>query len=160
MDGKARFLRLVGTLSCVGGLFVTSALNFMSYGSQRAVDSVFVFSFVLLPLAVLLISRSSNSRRFRLWSAIFGLAAIVGVGFVALSLAGEGEPQSGIEWIGRIFGVYVIALIFAPAIAVGILKARGDVEPGTCARCGYCLFGISEGRCPECGESFRAAPKA
>jgi cytochrome c oxidase subunit IV len=46
-----------------------------------------------------------------------------------------------------------------PAHALGQLLL-GRVRPyvrddGCCPACGYCLFGVTEQRCPECGRSFR-----
>jgi DNA-directed RNA polymerase subunit RPC12/RpoP len=60
----------------------------------------------------------------------------------------------GFEWLILIAGM--LACVGIPVAVVVILvvalrKKDGDRET-RCRRCGYILRGISEPRCPECGE--------
>lgn len=58
----------------------------------------------------------------------------------------------------------VILVVHALLVSGGVLWASGRlmvyvcskraVPPGRCASCGYCLTGLPEPRCPECGTSF------
>lgn len=56
-------------------------------------------------------------------------------------------------WVSAVLSVFLLS----PAVAVvvhGRLIRRYGLEPREtcCRRCGYILRGISEPRCPECGE--------
>ena len=64
----------------------------------------------------------------------------------------------GPPWVARLLGrsiqtvgitVFAATGIFVAAVMVA--RARRDPE-NRCRRCGYILRGISEPRCPECGE--------
>lgn len=106
------------------------------------------------------------------WSR-FGIACLAGV--VAAAVIGIWLEQSAIDlaiWVA--YSVSDDTLVAAPIAyatmaAVGaivpaavsvlvyvILSARQKHKEGmtTCGRCGYILKGLSEPRCPECGQRF------
>ena len=58
-----------------------------------------------------------------------------------------------------LFAVTILVLAVLPAVAIygyiTVQYGRGDVDSETrCRRCGYILRGITETRCPECGEAI------
>ena len=51
--------------------------------------------------------------------------------------------------------IFVLTIVFGlPGFAIALyIATRGPRDPETrCRKCGYILRGISEPRCPECGE--------
>ena len=50
--------------------------------------------------------------------------------------------------------IWVLALGLAMAEAYRLTRRRPVVEGPVCQKCGYCLRGLRDPRCPECGTAF------
>lgn len=96
-----------------------------------------ILAYVLFITAVLL----GNRLPFSLNSILFDLR---------VALFGDADPYSPFP------AVLFQALCFIPAFGAGLLLFSClDVRPANetrCRKCGYILRGLSEPRCPECGE--------
>lgn len=56
-------------------------------------------------------------------------------------------------WLFAVVSVFLLSPLVAVAIHGGLIRRYGlDPRETRCRRCGYILRGISEPRCPECGE--------
>jgi hypothetical protein len=100
------------------------------------------------------------------------IAALLGVGFSAVvthDVFVVPVYEAGEHFAGTVFGVasahrvHRLAAMFAgaavalPGIVIALLACaylgrRGRVTETRCRKCGYILRGITEPRCPECGE--------
>jgi hypothetical protein len=114
----------------------------------------------------------SRTRLHWLWRATIAIVVAGGYGWVSVTaLAGAhktfadaitralgGQPD-GLSWLG---GVGVLVAFFLPVLLIAFavyglltwrLGSRAPTDGETrCRECGYILRGISEPRCPECGE--------
>lgn len=54
------------------------------------------------------------------------------------------------------FWVPLVVLLLYPGLATArfLVRQRGRRKRGECLQCGYCLRGLVEPRCPECGRPF------
>lgn len=50
--------------------------------------------------------------------------------------------------------VLIVSCRLAASLRWWIAQHREREKPPRCAKCGYLLFGLTEPRCPECGEPF------
>jgi len=89
------------------------------------------------------------------WRTTIATAVAVATGglFVAVNYFVQYQPRSIDSDIGFVIIVLTVTS-FVGIIAYTELSARLSIDsPETrCRRCGYILRGISEPRCPECGE--------
>jgi hypothetical protein len=106
------------------------------------------------------------------WRATIAIVVAGGYGWVSVTALASahktladavtrmlGAQPDGVSWIG---GVGVLVAFFLPVLliafaAYGLLTRRLGPRPPSeketlCRKCGYILRGISEPRCPECGE--------
>jgi RNA polymerase subunit RPABC4/transcription elongation factor Spt4 len=70
-----------------------------------------------------------------------------------------GDPRTGRGWQGAVAYTIVISTpgLVASVLAATFLSRWSGSHPENetrCRKCGYILRGISEPRCPECGESI------
>jgi len=56
--------------------------------------------------------------------------------------------------LGITAGLYVLIWSFGPGIFLLFMLEVRKRHAGHCPSCGYNLFGLSQQRCPECGEAF------
>ena len=108
------------------------------------------------------------------WAALWAMLASYAVSVVTLFLcSGWSVRQGGLltpvlecwlhaldEWAGEPLAAYSTSLLLStPSVLAGMLafnwlRGRGVRDDGHlhCLKCGYILKGITEPRCPECGE--------
>jgi len=145
--------------------------------------SPFVLSASLLVFWVAVVVVTPTIRPFRIsgWHIVQGACCLV-IAIHCLSMMGNGRSREcfGAAFIsGGILlyqfidiycqGIYYSLVVAAMAvvtflgiypIAISLIGAalRGQDTTLTCPRnckmCGYCLKGLSENRCPECGQTF------
>jgi len=95
------------------------------------------------------------------------IAVVIGIGLCMLLSYASIFPSFHSNIIGPIYkfyGIYLgLAIIFFPILVVsvsiyGVLTKKygpKTYDPETrCRKCGYILRGITEPRCPECGEKI------
>lgn len=83
------------------------------------------------------------------------MAVIAGIGIGTLGGFAVGWGMiAGLQGPGPVLlGASLVASGLAVALYVGLSTSQGSRDRETrCRNCGYILRGISEPRCPECGE--------
>ncbi len=84
---------------------------------------------------------------------------LVGAGEGVRSMAASYYPHfwPQYESRARACGLILIAVGIAAVVLITIMAPRAVVpRPGHCAQCGYCLQGLRDNRCPECGGQLGA----
>lgn len=74
---------------------------------------------------------------------LVGLFYLVGL---ALTTGGDGRSVTGVIVLTPVVGFFLACL--------AAVRIRRSAKQGYCAICGYCLTGLPEPRCPECGTPF------
>ncbi|HOB73450.1 MAG TPA: hypothetical protein PKG54_02890 [Phycisphaerae bacterium] len=92
-------------------------------------------------------------------AAIAVLAGVLGAGacfIVALFLASGRNPNTiafRVIWLFAVASVFILSSVVAVAVHGRLIRRYGmEVRETRCRKCDYILRGISEPRCPECGE--------
>ena len=92
-----------------------------------------------------------------LWSGIAMMAQVQHLGFGLLTGKPTWIRSPVIGFLGSIWwlpaGVVVVAVLCERATRE-VRRTFREIDPPSCAECGYCLKGLSEPRCPECGQEF------
>lgn len=130
-----------------GGMAVIRAL--VPSDPQAGIAIVFLSPLVAVPGALVL--PWFDQRPWRLY--LYCLAAAAAVRLMGAQGIARRAADRGVD---RPLGGIVAAI----SLAFSRLAYRLEFKPtpdGECPSCGYCLTGLPETRCPECGADFSAA---
>ncbi len=143
-----------------------SGLGLLDRWAVFSLDYIQVYFWALLlgdVAALVLLRRGVAERKRRslafcyfIWITLVvvaHLAASVYLNFFAGPIRLPGSTITGGGWsdvvgVGVMDGMFAFPVVLV-ALALWLMRARPS---GLCARCGYELAGVRDGRCPECGE--------
>ena len=93
-------------------------------------------------------------------SAFFVVSSLTGgcpLNYLASALAAG--DREGITRYSVFAGLIFLSFVAGTFVGRRMVRA-GEYPSGCCSRCGYCLFGLSGTRCPECGTAFKRSESA
>jgi len=112
-------------------------------------DACMGFLVFVMPLAFFLIGCSLGPGWRLLLALVFVVCWLICAAIIFPALAPSTETP--IQWYGAICGFPIILIGFVWSVAASLRKWLTPMKPGYCQSCGYCLFGLTSHRCPECG---------
>lgn len=135
---------------CVAAVFNVIAVAFVFGWPPSTIALLFAGMLGLMPGAVIgQVGHQYMSRLDRLLLACVtqSLCTWVSAGLVYLAY-----PKG----VLILFVGYVVGQMVGVGLAIRVMFPLGPrPRPNHCAKCGYCLTGLPEPRCPECGAPFQ-----
>ena len=149
---------LMLTVACfavgvVMGLAACNHLGWSPFGIEMG-DGYGALSILLVPILLIVLPL-----RFRPTRHAWAMMVLTEAGLCGGMLLGNLTDTEGLA-LGRAMGFVILwgIAVVVGSVVIAIVRPGSKVLTGPyCRGCGYCVVGLSEQRCPECGRPFTAA---